>query len=72
VESAWRKAVARLETVLSTHDVARARTTLRDLIGEIQVKATAEEIRFETKEGALEGAFVRAAGSQQINLVAGA
>ena len=33
--------------------------------------ATAEEIRFETKKGALEGAFVRAAGSQQ-SMVAGA
>ena len=58
--------------VLATHDVARARTALRDLIGEIQVVATPEEIRFETKKGALEGALVRAAGGQQISLVAGA
>jgi hypothetical protein len=67
-----RKAVGDLETVLATHDVARARTALRDLIGEIQVVTTPQEIRFETKKGAVEGAFVRAASSQQISVVAGA
>ena len=72
IEGAWRQAVANLETVLATHDVARARTVLLDLIGEIQVVATPEEIRFETKKGALEGALVRAAGGQQIRVVAGA
>lgn len=72
IEDAWRAAVANLEVVVATHDVARARTVLRDLIGEIQVNATPEEIRFETKKGALEGALVRAAGSQQLSVVAGA
>ena len=45
---------------------------LRNLIGDIQNVTTPEEIRFETKKGALEGAFVRAAGSQQVSMVAGA
>jgi len=45
---------------------------LHNLIGDIQVVATPEEIRFETKKGAVEGAFVRAAGLQQISVVAGA
>jgi hypothetical protein len=43
-----------------------------DQLGEIRVVTTPEEIRFETNEGALEGAFVRAAGSQQFSMVAGA
>jgi hypothetical protein len=33
-----------------------------DLIGEIRVVTTPEEIRFETQKGAVEGAFLRAAG----------
>jgi len=45
---------------------------LREIIGEIQVVTTPSEIRLETQKGAVEGAFLRAAGSQQINLVAGA
>ena len=58
--------------VLTDRDNARARTVLRDLMGEIQVVTTPTEIRFETKKGAVEGAFLRAAGGQQTNLVAGA
>jgi hypothetical protein len=45
---------------------------LRDVIGDFQVNVTAMEVRFATKKGALEGAFVLAADSQQENLVAGA
>jgi len=72
IEATWRKAVANLETVLTSHDPSRGRAALMDLIGEIRVVTTPEEIRFETKKGAVEGAFVRAAGSQQIRVVAGA
>jgi len=72
IEERWRAAVAILETVLMDHDAARSRTALHNLIGDIQVVATPEEICFESKKGALEGAFVRAAGSQQISVVAGA
>jgi hypothetical protein len=72
IEVRWRGAVANLEIVLMAHDPAQSRTLLHNLIGNIQVVTTAEEIRFETKKGAMEGAFVRAAGGQQISLVAGA
>ena len=72
IDDAWRKAVTGLESVLAAYDITRSRTALRDLIGEVQVIATPEEIRFETKKGAVEGAFVRAAGGQQISVVAGA
>ena len=72
IEGAWRKAVANLETVLTTHDPSRGRAALMDLIGEIRVVSTPEEIRFETQKGALEGAFFRATGSQQTFVVAGA
>ena len=72
LEARWRAMVSNLESVLKPPDIPRARTALRDLIGEIRVVATPEEIRFETKKGAIEGAFLRAAGGQQINLVAGA
>ena len=72
IDDAWRKTVTGLESVLTAHDIARSRTALRDLIGEVQVIATPEEIRFETKKGAVEGAFVRAVRGQQISVVAGA
>jgi hypothetical protein len=72
IEGDGRNAVANLETVLTTHDASRGRATLMDQLGEIRVVTTPEEIRFETNEGALEGAFVRAAGSQQLSMVAGA
>ena len=72
IEDRWRAAVANLETVLMAHDPTRSRTVLRSLIGDVQVVTTPEEIRFETKKGALEGAFFRAAGSQQLSVVAGA
>ena len=72
IDDAWRKAVTGLESVLTSHDIARSRIALRDLIGEVQVIATPEEIRFETKKGAVVGAFVRAAGGQQLIVVAGA
>ena len=72
IEALWRADVANLETVLTAHDPARSRMVLRNLIGDIQVVTTPEKIRFETKKGALEGAFVRAAGSQQVSMVAGA
>jgi len=72
IEGDWRKAVANLETVLTTHDASRGRGTLMDQLGEMRVVAKPEEIRFETKKDAVEGAFVRAAGSQQIYVVAGA
>jgi site-specific DNA recombinase len=72
IEDRWRAKVANLETVLMAHDPARSRTVLHSLIGDVQVITTAQEIRFETKKGAVEGAFVRAAGSQQISVVAGA
>jgi hypothetical protein len=69
----WREKVSKLEVTLAAGDIARARTELvHALGGEIQVVTTAKEIRLETKKGALEGAFLRAAGGQQINLVAGA
>jgi len=72
IDDAWRKAVTGLESVLAAYDITRSRTALRDLIGEVQVIATPEEIRFETKKGAVEGAFVRAVGGQQMSAVAGA
>jgi len=43
-----------------------------NVIEEIRVVTTPEEIHFETQKGALEGAFLRAAGSQQTFVVAGA
>ena len=72
IEARWRAAVANLETMLTAHDTARRRMVLRNLIGDIQNVTTPDEIPFETKKGALESAFVRAAGSQQISVVAGA
>jgi len=56
---------AKLVTVDSCHSTGGG-------LFDIQVVATDKEIRFETKKGALEGAFGRAAGSQQLSVVAGA
>jgi DNA invertase Pin-like site-specific DNA recombinase len=72
-EDRWRAAVTNLESTLEKGDVARARTEIRDLLGgDILVIADAKEIRLETKKGTVEGALLRAAVGQQINLVAGA
>jgi hypothetical protein len=64
--SRWRRVAIIRNGVLAIDRVTRG------LIGEVQVVTTPEEIRFETKKGALEGAFIRAAEGQQISMVAGA
>jgi site-specific DNA recombinase len=61
-----------LEATLASGDIAKARTELLDVIGEIDVMATAEEVKFMSRKGAAEYAIARVAGLQQINLVAGA
>ena len=68
----WREMVANLETVLEARDVPHVRTALRDVLGEIQVIAAPQQIRFETRKGAIEGDFLRAAGGQHANFAAGA
>ena len=67
-----RKEVTTLGSALATYYAARSRTALRDLIGEFMFVSTADEVRIERKKDTLEGAFVRAAGGQQISVVAGA
>ena len=57
----WRTAVLNLESTLGSGDVARARSVLHDILGDVVVVADAEEIRLETKKGAIEGAFLRTA-----------
>ncbi len=57
---------------LRSINVDRARAEMRKLIGDIQVNATPDEIRLETREGAVETALLRAAGERQVLMVAGA
>ena len=52
-------------------EVPKARPALRVNVGDVSVMTTKEEIRLETQKGAIEGAFLHAGGTQQINLVAG-
>jgi hypothetical protein len=72
LENRWRSLVSGPESALTAAEVPKARTALRGIVGDVQVVTTPEEIRLETQKGTIEGAFLRAAGTQQINLVAGA
>ena len=49
-----------------------SRTDWRDVLGEIQIVTTPPEVHLETQKGAIEDAFLRAAGGQQTFVVAGA
>ncbi len=64
-------AIDRLPELLNGTAPDRAREELRRLIGPIEVEADAEEVRFRTKKGALEGALSRMAGGPSVFLVAG-
>jgi hypothetical protein len=76
VAESYRQLVADLPSALK-HDVARARTTLRRILGggPIRVEVDAKVARFMTQEGRVEAAFLRAAGigaASQTTLAAGA
>jgi site-specific DNA recombinase len=60
-----------LPAMLKGVDRERSREELRSLIGVLEVEADEHEVRFLTKKGALEGAFLRLAGNQHTSLVAG-
>ena len=68
----YRALVDDLAESLRAVNVDRARAEIRKLIGDIQVNATPDEIRLETREGAVETALLRAAGERQVIMVAGA
>jgi site-specific DNA recombinase len=68
----YRAKIEGLEATLASGDVAKVRTELLGVIGEIDIVATPEEVRFISRRGAAEFALARVAGLQQINLVAGA
>ncbi len=68
----YRELVDELAKTITTISVDRARAALRELgYGEIRVNATADEIRLEGQDGALEAALLRAAGHRQEIVVAG-
>jgi len=57
---------------LADSDLARARTEPHGILGDVLVTIDADEFRLETKKGAVEGALLRSAVGQQVNVVAGA
>lgn len=57
---------------LLRRDPERGQAILRSLIGEISVKVTETDIRFESSKNAVETALLRSVGEPQVNLVAGA
>jgi hypothetical protein len=61
------------DAIAASVNIDRARAEMRKLIGgEIQVNATADEIRLEAKQGVIDAALLRAAGQRQVLMVAGA
>ena len=68
----YRKLVDDLAQSLSGIVVNRARAELKKLHGKIKFESTPEEIRFWTEDGAIETTLLRAAGQNQLMLVAGA
>jgi hypothetical protein len=68
----YRALVDDLATSLQSVNIDRARAEIRELIGEIQLNATADEIRLEAKQGVVDAALLRAAGQRQVLMVAGA
>ncbi|MCC6197228.1 MAG: recombinase family protein, partial [Burkholderiales bacterium] len=64
--------VSALPTTIRAVSTDRGRAEISDLIGRLDVVADAREVRFLTKKGALERAFVRLAGGQHTSVVAGA
>jgi len=68
----YRALVDDLAESLRSVNVDRARAEIRKLIGDIRVNSTPDEIRLETREGAVETALLRAAGERQVFMVAGA
>jgi hypothetical protein len=69
----YRSLVDDLAASLASVNIDRARAEMRKLIGgEIQVNATADEIRLEAKQGVIDAALLRAAGQRQVLMVAGA
>ena len=65
------RATEGLEVTLASGDIAKARTELLDVIGQIDVVATAKEVRFMSHKS-VHFAPARVAGLEQINLMAGA
>jgi hypothetical protein len=63
--------VGNLAESLASGNIDRARAEIRKLVGDFQVIATPDEIRLETREGAVEAALLRAAGERQAFMVAG-
>jgi hypothetical protein len=70
LEDHYQAKVENLQATLASGDIAR--TELLDVIGEIDVVTTPEEVRFMSRKGAAEYVLTPVAGLQQINLVAGA
>jgi len=69
----YRALVDDLAASLGSVNMARARAEMRKLIGgEIQVNATADEIRLEVMHGAVDAALLSAAGQRQVFMVAAA
>ena len=68
----YRALVDDLAESLRSVNADRARAEIRKLIGDIRVNSTPDEIRLETREGAVETALLRAAGERQVFMVAGA
>ncbi len=68
----YRELVGDLAESLASVNIDRARAEIRKLVGDIQVIATPDEIRLESREGAVEAALLRAAGERQVSIVAGA
>lgn len=68
----YRELVDDLAGSLASVNIDRARAEIRKLVGDIQVNATPDEIRLESREGAVEAALLRAAGERQVFMVAGA
>jgi site-specific DNA recombinase len=66
-----REAVGRLEVLLA-RDPQRARLELREHVGPIRVRATAEEIVLESSREHMEAALLGNSGPRQIRMVAGA
>ena len=68
----YRELVDDLATSLSSVNVNRAQAEMRKLVRDIQVEATPDEIKLLSREGSFETALLRAAGQNQVMMVAGA
>jgi site-specific DNA recombinase len=66
-----RQAAEDMPALLRGANPDRGRAVISSLVGDITVRSTEDEVMFETKKGAVEGALLRLAGGKHTSVVAG-